>query len=95
MMWWWRKVRFADIPDELRDRFEVFGEDVLAHALAVGGFNSEQGVELLGLLRQKRQEMLDWLRERRISRSGTMIVWKRSRWRSLSSWCSEFYLTWD
>jgi hypothetical protein len=35
-MWWWRKVRKAKISEDLRTRFERFGEDVLAHGLAVG-----------------------------------------------------------
>ena len=60
----WRKVRYADIPAELRDRFELFGEDVLAHAVGAGE-HSSKGAELDGLLQQKRREILDWLRERR------------------------------
>jgi hypothetical protein len=39
--------------------------DVLAHALAVGAHTIEQGGELVGLLQQKRREMMDWLQERR------------------------------
>jgi len=64
-MWWWRKVRYANIPAELRDRFEAYGEDVLAHALAVGGGSPEQGVELMSLIPQKRAEIMAWLMERR------------------------------
>ena len=64
-MWWWRKVRRAAIPSELRDRFELFGEDVFAHALAVGVQTGTQGVELIGLLQAKRSEIMAWLQERR------------------------------
>jgi hypothetical protein len=63
-MWWWRKVRRAEIPAELRDRFELFGEDVLAHGIAAGE-HSSKGVELDGLLKQQRAEILSWLREKR------------------------------
>jgi hypothetical protein len=34
-MWWWRKVRRANISTALRDELERSGEAVLAHALAV------------------------------------------------------------
>lgn|SRR5487761_956342 len=65
-MWWWRKVRYAEIPEELRDRFELFGEDVLAQAVSSAQWNSiVQGVELIGLIQQKRREIMAWLRERR------------------------------
>lgn len=63
-LWWWRKVRKANIPAELRDRFELFGEDVLAHALGAGE-HSSKGVELDALLRQKRNEILEWLQQKR------------------------------
>jgi hypothetical protein len=33
-MWWWRKVRRADISQEDRDRFERYGETVVALLLA-------------------------------------------------------------
>lgn len=65
-MWWWRKVRHARLPQELRDRFEVYGETVLALMLTTGQPNvSFQGVELLDLVRQKRSEIVAWLQERR------------------------------
>jgi hypothetical protein len=44
-MWWWRKVRQANIPQEQRDQFELFGEDVLAHAVGAGEHFS-MGAEL-------------------------------------------------
>jgi len=60
----WRKVRRANIPDELRAWFELFGEDVLAHALGAGAYSSK-GAELERLLETSRSEMLAWLQERR------------------------------
>src|SRR5260370_30434123 len=63
-MWWWRKVRLATIDTKLRDQFELFGEDVLAHALAIGAISTEQG-PLVPLLKEHRSEMMAWLQERR------------------------------
>jgi hypothetical protein len=31
-LWWWQKVRPADIPPELRERFEFYGETLLTLA---------------------------------------------------------------
>ena len=64
-MWWWRKVRRATIPDKLREQFELFGKDVLAHALAVGPYTMAQGELLVGLLRDHHGDIMDWLREKR------------------------------
>ena len=63
-MWWWRKVRRAKISEDLRTRFERFGEDVLAHALAVGSILT-QGRELLNLIEGHREAVMEWLTERR------------------------------
>jgi len=64
-MWWWRKVRKANISPELRAKFELFGEDVLAHAVAVGSFSAAQGGELVNLLQRSSPEIRAWLNERR------------------------------
>jgi hypothetical protein len=32
-LWWWRKVRRANIPQILRDEFEQYGETVIVGAL--------------------------------------------------------------
>jgi len=32
-LWGWTKVREADIPQNLRDEFELLGEDVIAMAV--------------------------------------------------------------
>lgn len=53
----------ADIPPELRGRFELYGADVLAHAVGAGELSSK-GPELDGLLRQNRGEIVKWLREK-------------------------------
>jgi hypothetical protein len=64
-MWWWRKVRKANIPEQLRTSFERYGEDVLAHAVAIGAVSAGQGHELIELLQGKKQQIFDWLTERR------------------------------
>jgi hypothetical protein len=64
MKWRWRKVRRADIPEELRDRFELYGEALMAEAIASGDAN-RIGAELAGYGQQKRDEIVQWLRERR------------------------------
>jgi len=63
-MWWWRRVRRADIPQELRERFELFGETLTALAIESGDAN-RIGAELAALGQQKRREIVEWLRERR------------------------------
>jgi hypothetical protein len=63
-MWWWRKVRRATIPAELRERFELYGETLMALAIESGDA-TRIGAELAGLGQQKRQEIVEWLRERR------------------------------
>jgi hypothetical protein len=61
-LWWWHKVRPANIPQELRARFELFGETLMALAIESGDAN-RIGVELAALGQQKRQEIVEWLRE--------------------------------
>jgi hypothetical protein len=34
-MWWWRKVRRANIAQEERDKFERYGETVVAMGIAM------------------------------------------------------------
>lgn len=63
-MWWWRKVRRANISDDLRTKFERYGETVIAHALGTGSMSTHSG-PLFGLLNQQSQAALDWLTERR------------------------------
>jgi hypothetical protein len=63
-MWRWRKVRRANIPEQLRTQFERYGEDVLAHALAVGAHHT-QGPELLNIMSGDRSPIMAWLTERR------------------------------
>ena len=63
-MWWWHKIRRADIPRELRERFELHGETLMALAIESGDAN-RIGVELAGLGQMKRREIVEWLKERR------------------------------
>ena len=49
-------MRRAAIPPGLRERFELYGEDVLAHTMGTWA------TEISG---ETRQHVLEWLRERR------------------------------
>jgi len=64
-MWWWRKVRKANIPEELRVTFEQFGETVIATFLAMGITAKYTYTGPLGVLNETWQEALAWLAERR------------------------------
>jgi hypothetical protein len=64
LMWWWRKVNRANIAAELRDRFELYGEVVLANAVGAGE-HSSKGPELNALLKERQTEIVEWLREKR------------------------------
>lgn len=80
-MWWWRKVRRADISQALRDELEMFGETVIAGAVTMT-YNEPDHPEgvlivrtndaftfthsrLHELVSTRRKEALAWLRERR------------------------------
>jgi hypothetical protein len=61
-MWWWHKVRRADhLPEELRERFEYFGENIMALAIESGDA-SRIGAELTGLGQKNRDEIVAWLK---------------------------------
>jgi hypothetical protein len=63
--WWqWREVRRAAIDHKLREQFELFGEDVLAHGLAAGVL-SQKSEPLDTLLKHNHREIVLWLQERR------------------------------
>src|SRR5258708_16101522 len=55
------------VEPELRAQFELFGEDVLAHAVGAGELSSK-GPQLDKLLHERRGEMIKWLREKRKKR---------------------------
>ena len=64
-MWWWRKIRRADISRQLRDRFEEIGEQALSMALSASGANIyAQGAAMVTLLQESRGQITAWLRER-------------------------------
>src|SRR5690242_8831096 len=63
-LWWWQKVRRANIPAELRERFEFYGEKLIA--LAIESHDPNRiGAELSNLVQHKRTEIIAWLQERR------------------------------
>jgi len=62
----WRNRR-AKISTELRSRFEFYGEDILADAVAAGEYSSK-GPQLNKLLQDNRQEAVEWLQEEREAR---------------------------
>lgn len=62
----WRKVRRADIPDQLRDKSEIYGEFILANALVNNSAAVyAHGLEFVSLLQEKRPQIMAWLNERR------------------------------
>ncbi len=62
-----RTVQRADIDDDLRANFELYGETALSLMLTAGGdLNvSIQGQHLIDLVKTSRPKMLEWLREQR------------------------------
>jgi hypothetical protein len=63
-LWWWQKIRKADIPPQLREQFEFYGETLLTLASASEPNAHALGVELANLSRMHRQQIAAWLRER-------------------------------
>lgn len=63
-MWWWRKVRTANITPDLRKRLEMYGETVVAQAVANPEITMAGG-DLPALVRSNYASALDWLTERR------------------------------
>jgi hypothetical protein len=64
-MWWrWRKVTYANLTPELRKKFETYGEDVIAQAVANPDIGMGPG-DLPALIRSNYSLALDWLGERR------------------------------
>ena len=61
-MWWWRKVRWANIPDDMRAKLEQFGETVIAMSLSTG---IVRDTGQLGFLQHSWPDALAWLQERR------------------------------
>ena len=61
-MWWWRKVRLANIPDDMRAKLEQFGETVIAMSLSTG---IVRDTGQLGFLQHSWSDALAWLQERR------------------------------
>jgi hypothetical protein len=63
-MWWWRKVRKANIPNAERDIFERFGEAVIGSTLASGLTPHAQELQYIYGDKLKEAHARDWLTER-------------------------------
>jgi hypothetical protein len=59
-LWWGHKVRRANNPRELRDRFEFCGERLVTLAIESGGSN-RIGTELADLGQHKPSKIVAWL----------------------------------
>jgi len=75
-MWWWRKVTYAKLEPELRKRFEIYGENVIAQAVANPDIGMGAG-DLPALIRSNYALALDWLGVSRPAREA--IVDRRRR----------------
>jgi hypothetical protein len=70
-MWWWRTVRRAVIPEQIRDEFERYGENIIAlvHALPwTPGVLTPQtplNLTLHDLVYHYRTDAIAWVTERR------------------------------
>lgn len=62
-MWWWHKVRKANIPAALRERFELIGVQVLSGALVISLDTPDS--PLFEIRHRHRAEAEAWLREQR------------------------------
>jgi len=63
-VWWWTRITKANIPEEERNIFERYGENVIGNLLA-SGLNPATG-ELQAIYRSElaKQNARDWLTER-------------------------------
>jgi hypothetical protein len=63
-LWWWRKIRYADIPKEHRDIFERFGESVIQSMVAAS--HQPRAAELRAMYPDDAQikNACEWLTER-------------------------------
>ena len=62
-MWWWRKVRRANISQGLRDELERWGETVVVSALVLAPAMPSSPLHSLATVH--RNDTLEWLTERR------------------------------
>lgn len=63
-MWWWRKVRRAGIPRDMRDQFEQWGVEVLSQAISIS--QPYMGEDLKAYVPHDtghREQVLAWLTE--------------------------------
>jgi len=59
-MWWWTKVRKANIPPEVRETLEIYGETMVTLVLAT---RDEKNIGDLNITKYS-GDALAWLRER-------------------------------
>jgi hypothetical protein len=60
-MWKWHKVRRANIPDDLREQFELYGETVLVMALGVTRLAGAGESPIQTLAWNNRAAVAEWL----------------------------------
>jgi hypothetical protein len=58
----WPKVRRANIPSKLRERFKFYGEPLMIVAIESGD-GTRIGTELAKLGQEHREEIVSWLQE--------------------------------
>jgi hypothetical protein len=63
-MWWWHKITHAKIESQLRERFERYGETLMALAIESGDA-TRIGSDLASLGQGNREQIIEWLQERR------------------------------
>jgi hypothetical protein len=63
-MWWWHKKIPADITPDVRNELELFGETVIAFAMADADIQMREG-PLATLLRSHYAAARSWLQEQR------------------------------
>jgi hypothetical protein len=63
-LWWWRKVRGANIPTEDRDVFERFGETVITLFLTSGFQPHAAELQAMYNRKEKIESATRWLTER-------------------------------
>jgi hypothetical protein len=63
-LWWWRKIRKANIPDEERDVLERYGETVIALMITSGLGPRSEVLSKLYFDPEKLKRAEEWLTER-------------------------------
>lgn len=64
-MWWWHKVRKAQIRADARAEFERYGTPVIAHALAISGQSPGFPGHVVSYVTAHANDATAWLTEKR------------------------------